>query len=85
MLQVIGFILFLLLVVLLIGIILVSRIIRGIFNIGKRMTGKGPSRPKDDSPYTIYASPDGHEASDKKKKIFDRDEGEYIDFEEIKD
>ena len=62
MLQVIGFILFLLLVVLLIGIIL-----------------------EDDSPYTIYASPDGHEASDKKKKIFDRDEGEYIDFEEIKD
>ena len=92
-----GFIIFFILIVLTIGFVILWRIVHTFMGIGKRMTGNGTSssqhtqratyqRPQNDSDWSEQStqSSTSSRQSDK-KKVFDDDEGEYVEFEEIKD
>ena len=88
MLHLFGILFFVALAVLVIGLVIVSRIVKGIFNVGRKMTGKDftGNRREDFRQDNTRSSGTGTRThSPKKKKVFDDDEGEYVDFEEIKD
>ena len=70
-----GFLLFIIIFVLVVGLIIISTVfnfVRSIFSFGKR---------KDNSQYQQNQD---FEQPASKTKIFDKKEGEYVDFEEIK-
>ncbi len=84
MVHILGFIFIIFVGILLIGIALISTFLRGLFGIGRRAT------------QYASAATSGSAASDRsfineesfspygKKKVFDKEEGEYVEFEEIK-
>ena len=70
-----GFLLFIVVFILVIGLIIISTVlgfIRSIFSFGKR------------SAQTQNNQPSTHEQPSSKSKIFDKNEGEYVDYEEVK-
>jgi mannose/fructose/N-acetylgalactosamine-specific phosphotransferase system component IIC len=70
-----GFILFILMFFLVIGLIIISTVfgfIRSIFSFGKR------TKQTQDSQSESYGQ------TTSKSKVFDNNEGEYVDYEEIK-
>ena len=72
-----SFLLFIVILVLVFGLIVISTVfgfIRSIFSFGKRRTSSAQNQQAQD-----FQQP----AS--KSKIFDKKEGEYVDFEEVKD
>lgn len=79
-----GIVLFIFLFAIVIVVASVLSIARGIFKAGKRMSGRNfTSENTYESSSSSYSSA-GNRTS-KKKKLFDKDEGEYVEFEEIKD
>lgn len=82
--HILGALFLLFFVVVLIGVALVSRVVQLIFGLGRKMTGEQTS-------YNRQAQRDDERAETgqghktQKKKVFDDDEGEYIEFEEIKE
>lgn len=73
-----GFILIFILLIILIGLTLITNLLRTLFGLGKRA-------PK---PYNAQSANDASMANNSstttsKKKIFDDDEGEYVEFEEV--
>lgn len=91
-----SFILFFVFIILIIGLSLLAKIIGTVIKAGKRMTGTDRTsayeKPQDytdsDTGYTETTSSENYRRKSSKgprKKIFDDDEGEYIEFEEIKD
>ena len=93
----IGFILLILLIVLTIGFVILWRIVHTFMGIGRRMTGNGSSSSQNQQRTTYQNTQNKTEWNEQanqgessyqpsdKKKIFGNDEGEYIEFEEIKD
>ena len=89
-----GFIFFIILIVLLIGFIILWRIVNTFLGLGKRMTGN-TANPQDQqrTSYQGNKSTSNHtnnqqtssSATGDKKKLFSDDEGEYVEFEEIKE
>lgn len=81
-----GFLGYIFIVGLFIFLIIISiaiKVVNGIFRTGKRMAEKmTSSQPAEEQP--PHSRPSEH-TYPQRKKIFDSDEGEYIDFEEIKD
>ena len=70
-----GFILFILIFILFIGLMIISSIfgfIRSIFSFGRRKTQTQDTQSQDFQQPTT------------KSKIFDKNEGEYVDYEEMK-
>ena len=113
MLHFLGFMLFLVLVILLVGFLIVVLLVRRLFRVGKD-NGKGSTfyyrsqrRPdtwsngsRNADAYTVHAATDSQSSNDddedvvaveegelhfKRKKIFDKDEGEYVSYEEVKE
>ncbi len=91
-----SFILFFVFIILIIGLSILAKIIGTVMKAGKRMTGtdrtssyENPQNNTDsDTGYTEATSSESYHrkaAKGPKKKIFGDDEGEYIEFEEIKD
>lgn len=80
-----GFIFIIILVILLSGISVISAIIRAIFGRGRSNTGNTQSqqRTQTHKQSSANASPDS--SIKDRKKVFDKDDGEYVDFEEIKE
>lgn len=80
-----GLLNFIFIVILVIGVLVLSviaKVAAGIFRTGKRMTEKmSSSYNEEEARKESTSSP----SSPHKKKVFDSDEGEYIDFEEIKE
>ena len=80
-----GFILILIIVIVLIVIAFLGNIVRSIFGWGKRAPkhfyGEKTSTSETGSNYT---STQNSSSSNGKKKIFSDDEGEYVEFEEVK-
>ena len=78
---------FLLVLVLLLPTILISVIksILSIFGI-KYRTGRNRMNDsvRNDASYTRHEANDMGSKTNRRKKIFDKDDGEYVDFEEIK-
>ncbi len=85
MFHLLGFLFFLVLVVVVLGLALVSRVIGTLFGWGRKasdaFTGRSSAGASSASS-SRSATPPPPSASSK-KKVFDDDEGEYIDFEEI--
>ena len=70
-----GFLLFILIFILFIGLMIISSVfgfIRSIFGFGRRKTQAQDSQSEDIQQPTS------------KSKIFDKNEGEYVDYEELK-
>ena len=91
MFHLLGFIFFIILVVLLVGLFILYRVIGMIFGFKRRMqrngsaqrtTSSSSSQPQEDS-FDAYSN-EGNPSARRRKKIFDKEEGEYVDFEEIK-
>ena len=85
MFHLLGFLFFLVLVVVVLGLALVSRVIGTLLGWGRKasdaFTGRSSAGASSTSS-SRSATPPPPSASSK-KKVFDDDEGEYIDFEEI--
>lgn len=93
-----SFILFFVFIILIIGLSLLAKIIGTVIKAGKRMTGTDHTSSTHEKPQTdtdsdteyaqTFSSSDNYRrkpSRNPRKKIFDDDEGEYIDFEEIKE
>ncbi|MEG2514503.1 MAG: DUF4834 family protein [Bacteroidaceae bacterium] len=76
-----GFILILIVIVLIIGLSLIGGILKLLFGFGRKRTyqQQNPHENRRDS------QPSSDTPIQKTKKVFDKDEGEYVDFEEIKE
>lgn len=95
MFHILGFLFFIILVVLVIGLLILSKIISMVFRFKRRMQGKNPNQRtayssqgpqsgnRQDETFDAYSSQENTSARPR-KKIFDKDEGEYVEFEEIK-
>lgn len=95
MFHIIGFLFLLLFLVLIIGLLVLSKIIGLVFGFKRRMQGRNSThrtaRTSQDSSYQNRRnetddtfSTQGDAPVRQRKKIFDKDEGEYVEFEEIK-
>lgn len=84
------FLLLIFIVIIVVGLSIVGAVFRAIFGIGRRSSKRNGNytNPHDPhNPYgdTHYSETNNDAASDEKhKKIFSKDEGEYVDFEEVK-
>lgn len=84
---ILGLFFFIIIIVLIFGLSIISGILRLLFGFGRRRSG-GNKRQKEQQ-----NSSHSNEGSDtlksdvqqNRKKIFDKNEGEYVDFEEVKD
>ena len=73
MFHILGFLFVIIVVILVIGLSIIGTVLRTIFGLGgKRRSSSGS-----------YQSGQGYSYSH--KKLFSKDEGEYVDFEEIKE
>lgn len=95
-----GFLFIIIIAILLIGLSIVGTVIRSIFGLGGRRSsdtnpngngnyqGRGYSfndSQQSDTSHHEEATPEEGDLHPKRKKLFSKDEGEYVDFEEIKD
>lgn len=94
MFHILGFLLFIILVVLVIGLFILSKIVSLVFGFKRRMQGKNSDQRTTYSSQNYQSNPRQEETTDsystqgdvlvrQRKKIFDKDEGEYVEFEEI--
>lgn len=99
MFHILGFLFIIIIAILLIGLSIIGTVIRNIFGLGGRRTstnsgsyrkGNGNYRPggysyNDNRQSSEEAQPEEGEIRFRHKKLFSKDEGEYVDFEEIKE
>ena len=85
---ILGIILIIILFVVFFVIAILGSFIRTIFGLGKRatqaFTGEKTSSNHTQSTYSSAQSAQTSDSSNGKKKIFADDEGEYVEFEEVK-
>jgi len=82
-----GFILFFILVIVLLVFALLGNLVRAIFGLGRRAPKHYYGETNTSSQEgQSYSSNQSHQASStiSKKKIFTEDEGEYVEYEEVK-
>lgn len=82
MFHIIGFILIVLLIILIIGLGLIASFIRSLFGLSKRTSHNQQSTSSQRTWNSVKEEEEEHHSMNK-KKIFAKDEGEYVDFEEI--
>jgi Na+-transporting methylmalonyl-CoA/oxaloacetate decarboxylase gamma subunit len=80
MFQFIGFLFIILLTILIVGLTILSSIVRSIFHLNRHRQTSDKQHTNRKQGKTII-----EEGQSKRKKIFSNEEGEYIDFEEIKE
>ena len=99
MFHILGFLFIIIIAILLIGLSIIGTVIRNIFGLGGRRTssnsgpyqkGNGNYQPggysyNDNRQSSEEAQTEEGEIRPRHKKLFSKDEGEYVDFEEIKD
>lgn len=83
MLHILGFLFFIIIAILLIGLSIIASVVHKLFNRGKRQAG-GYSY-SDNKTSSEEVQPEEGEIHYRRKKLFDKDEGEYVEFEEIRD
>jgi hypothetical protein len=79
----IGFILFFVFILLIFGLTIISGILRALFGIGRRRSSSRTSAAGDES-HTHGNKKGNVRDTPKRKKLFEDNEGEYVEFEEIK-
>lgn len=99
MFHILGFLFITIIAVLLIGLSIIGTVIRNIFGLGRHRTSSdsGPYQKgngncqsggysyNDNRQSSEKAQPEESKIRPRHKKLFSKDEGEYVDFEEIKD
>lgn len=98
MFPVLGLLFILIIAILILGLSVIATVIRSIFGLGRRRAPSGSYKKPGGSSYTSSRHRPGSssrpdeaveaeedETRPKRKKLFSKDEGEYVDFEEIKD
>ena len=68
--------------ILVLGLSIVGSIVRAIFGFGRRSTSR---MNQSDEEQNNQSQEENTTASGKRKKLFTKDEGEYVDYEEVKD
>lgn len=80
-----GFLFVIVIAILLIGLSVVGSIIRTIFGLGRRSTSSNTSRTQQSyTPQEEQEERTSGSNTSSHKKIFTKEDGEYVDFEEIK-
>ena len=83
---ILGFFLIILVIVFVIGFSIISGVLRLLFGIGKKQSYySGKSSENSSQNKHGYQRSSENEDQNIRKKIFGDDEGEYVDFEEIKE
>lgn len=79
--SILGFVFFIILFIFVFGFSLIISIIKGIFGIGrnKQAHSTHSGQQTQQNSYNRTTKPE------KRKKVFDKDDGEYVDFEEVKE
>ena len=97
MLHFLGFLFILFIAILIIGLSLIGSIVRGIFDLGRKTPSSQDFRDytfygnNRRSSRTPTDTDDGHRPEEdgirvkRKERIFSKDDGEYVDYEEIKE
>lgn len=92
MFSLLGYLFILIFIILIFGLSIISRILRTLFGFGRRTRSTFNSSSNDDSGSRSYTHHNSSTSNDddrsnapKRKKIFEENEGEYVEFEEIKD
>ena len=79
-------ILFLIPVILLvIGAVVITGVVRGLLRMGRGGTDRNRTWHTDGDGRGTRTHDTGNSRPPKRKKLFDPDEGEYVDYEEVKD
>lgn len=76
MLQFLFFILLVFILIVVFGLLFIGNIVRAFLHLGRRQSNNS-SQQQERGEY--------HEEEQSKKQVFSDDEGEYVDFEEVKD
>lgn len=90
MFHILGFLFVIIIAILVIGLSIIGTVIRSIFGIGSRRTSSGTYQNSNTQSGYSFNKPNQSDSSEeeemqpKHKKLFSEDEGEYVDFEEIK-
>ena len=87
MFHILGFLFIIVIAVIIIGLALVGSVLRAVFGLGKR---NGPNNNSGSRRYYHQTQANDKEeiitgTGAKHKKLFDDNEGEYVDYEEIKE
>jgi len=77
-----GFIFFFVLIIIVFGLTIISGVLRALFGFGKRNSTRSNSGNSTDS--ASQNKKRSAQNTPKRKKVFEEDEGEYVDFEEVK-
>lgn len=85
MFHILGFLFIIIIAILLIGLSIVGTVIRSIFGLGGRRSSRSYQNPSSDFSQKEAKQEGNTTTHPKRKKLFSEDEGEYVDFEEIKD
>lgn len=84
-----GFFFFIVITILILGVSVIAGILRAIFGFGKRRSTsqqQQQQQQQDNAAHTQRPHQTINDAPRKAhKKIFDKNEGEYVEFEEVKD
>ncbi|MDL2305618.1 DUF4834 family protein [Bacteroides sp. OttesenSCG-928-D19] len=81
-----GFFFFIVITILILGVSVIAGILRAIFGFGKRRSTSQQQQQQGNAAHTQRPHQTINDAPRKAhKKIFDKNEGEYVEFEEIKD
>ena len=87
MFHILGFLFVIIVVILVIGLSIIGTVLRTIFGLGgkRRYSYSGGQQQNSSSQTDEGTTSEGNDIHRKHKKLFSKDEGEYVDFEEIKE
>ena len=98
MFHILGFLFVIIVVILVIGLSIIGTVLRTVFGLGKRRSSSGTYQNgggsyqsgrgysfSGDQQQDASSQSNGNDIHRKHKKLFSKDEGEYVDFEEIKE
>jgi len=84
MLSFLGFVFFFVLIIIFFGLTILSGILRALFGFGRRNSSSTrSSSTNNEGNYTNENKRGNARNTPKRKKVFDDDEGEYVEYEEI--
>ncbi len=90
MFHLLGFLFLIIIIVLIIGLSIIGTVLSSIFRLGGLRKNKQQTTYRNTTYQSSASAGDGVSAEEggihpKRKKLFSEDEGEYVDFEEIKE
>lgn len=85
MFSLLGYLFILFFIILIFGLSIIGRILRTIFGFGRRARSTFSSSANHSDNHTQHRSNHTESRAPKRKKIFEENEGEYVEFEEIKE